>query len=143
MCALAGALCAIGGELLGDPCLNVALAVEHPTADRFRGFSSKTSRSMSLVWRRMICVPGFHPHELRHTAASLAIASGADVKIVQQMLGHKSATMTLDLYGHLFPDRLDLVADAMDADRVKALSDRHQTGTKQEPAAVVDLGTRR
>jgi len=30
------------------------------------------------------------------------------------MLGHKSATMTLDLYGHLFPDRLDEVADALD-----------------------------
>jgi integrase len=41
-------------------------------------------------------IPGFHPHELRHTAASLAIASGADVKVVQQMLGHKSAVMTLD-----------------------------------------------
>ena len=51
----------------------------------------------------------------RHTAASLAIASRADVKVVQQMLGHKSATMTLDLYGHLFPDRLDEVADALDA----------------------------
>ncbi len=36
-------------------------------------------------------VPEFHPYELRHTAASLAIASGADVKVVQQMLGHKSA----------------------------------------------------
>ena len=58
---------------------------------------------------------GLHPHELRHTAASLAIAAGADVKVVQQMLGHKSATMTLDLYGHLFPDRLDEVADALDA----------------------------
>lgn len=58
---------------------------------------------------------GFHPHELRHTAASLAIASGADVKLVQQMLGHKTATMTLDLYGHLFPDRLNDVADRMDA----------------------------
>ncbi|PKW13490.1 tyrosine-type recombinase/integrase [Saccharopolyspora spinosa] len=58
---------------------------------------------------------GFHPHELRHTAASLAIASGADVKIVQQMLGHKSATMTLDQYGHLFPDRLNEIADRMDA----------------------------
>jgi integrase len=57
---------------------------------------------------------GLHPHELRHTAASLAIASGADVKIVQQMLGHKTATMTLDLYGHLFPDRLDEIADRMD-----------------------------
>jgi site-specific recombinase XerD len=33
-------------------------------------------------------VRGLHPHELRHTAASLAIASGADVKVVQQMLGH-------------------------------------------------------
>lgn len=58
---------------------------------------------------------GFHPHELRHTAASLAIASGADVKVVQMMLGHKTATMTLDLYGHLFPDRLDDLADRMDS----------------------------
>ena len=40
---------------------------------------------------------GLHPHELPHTAASPAIAAGADVKVVQQMLGHKSATMTLDL----------------------------------------------
>ena len=88
-------------------------------------------------------VPGFHPHELRHTAASLAIASGADVKVVQQMLGHKSATMTLDQYGHLFGDRLDVVADAMDAARAKALADGHQTGTKQEPAEVLSLGKRR
>jgi integrase len=58
---------------------------------------------------------GLHPHALRHTAASLAIASGANIKVVQQMLGHKSATMTLDLYGHLFPDQLDEVADRMDA----------------------------
>lgn len=58
---------------------------------------------------------GFHPHELRHTAASLAIASGANVKVVQMMLGHSSATMTLDLYGHLFPDRLDDLADRMDS----------------------------
>ena len=40
---------------------------------------------------------GLHPHELRQTAASLAIVFGANVKVVQQMLGHKSATMTLDL----------------------------------------------
>ena len=58
---------------------------------------------------------GLHPHALRHTAASLAIASGANVKVVQQMLGHKSATMTLDLYGHLFPDQLDEIADRLDA----------------------------
>jgi hypothetical protein len=64
-----------------------------------------------------IGIPDLHPHELRHTAASLAIASGADVKVVQTMLGHASATMTLDTYGHLFEDRLDEVAAAMDAAR--------------------------
>lgn len=63
---------------------------------------------------RKIGPAGFHPHELRHTAASLAIASGADVKVVQPMLGHKTATMSLDLYGHLFPDRLDELADRFD-----------------------------
>lgn len=56
---------------------------------------------------------GMHPHELRHTAASLAIASGADVKAVQRMLGHKSAAMTLDLYGHLWDAQLDSVASRM------------------------------
>ncbi|PWV45287.1 tyrosine-type recombinase/integrase [Nocardiopsis sp. L17-MgMaSL7] len=56
------------------------------------------------------------------TAASLAIASGADVKVVQSMLGHATATMTLDRYGHLFPDRLDEVAEAMDVARLAALA---------------------
>jgi hypothetical protein len=54
---------------------------------------------------------------LRHAAAALAIAAGEDVKVVQHMLGHKSATMTLDLFGHLFPDRLDTVADALELGR--------------------------
>ncbi len=42
------------------------------------------------------------------------IASGANVKTLQAQLGHKTATMTLDQYGHLFPDDLDDVADKMD-----------------------------
>ncbi len=58
---------------------------------------------------------GVVPHGLRHTAASLAISAGANIKVVQRMLGHKTATLTLDLYGHLFPDDLDTVADGMDA----------------------------
>jgi integrase len=62
-------------------------------------------------------VEGLVPHELRHTAASLAIASGASIKGVQSMLGHASAAMTLDRYGHLFGDELDAVADRMDAAR--------------------------
>lgn len=67
-------------------------------------------------------VVGLTPHKLRHTAASLAIAAGADVKVVQQMLGHADAAMTLNVYGHLFPDRLDEVADVLDARRTQALA---------------------
>lgn len=59
-------------------------------------------------------MPRVTPHDLRHTAASLAIASGANVKAVQRMLGHASAAMTLDVYGDLFDDDLDAVADALD-----------------------------
>lgn len=58
---------------------------------------------------------GLTPHELRHTAASLAISSGANVKDVQKMLGHESAAVTLDIYSGLFEDSLDDVADRMDA----------------------------
>ena len=87
-----------------------------------------------------IGVPELHPHALRHTAASLAIASGADVKVVQQMLGHRSATMTLDLYGHLFGDRLNVVADAMDAARAAALA---RTSNPAPFAAVIELPTAR
>ena len=61
-----------------------------------------------------IGVPGLHPHQLRHSAASLAITSEAGVKVVQRMLGHASATMTLDAYGHFFEDRLDEVGTALD-----------------------------
>jgi hypothetical protein len=43
-------------------------------------------------------------HDLRHIAASLLIAAGADVKAVQVILGHSTATMTMDLYGHLFSE---------------------------------------
>jgi integrase len=58
---------------------------------------------------------GLTPHELRHTAASLAVSSGANVKAVQRMLGHASAAMTLDRYADLFDDDLDAVAERMDA----------------------------
>jgi integrase len=54
-------------------------------------------------------------HDLRHTCASLLIAKGASVKAVQKQLGHKSAVVTLDTYGHLFPDEMDRLAAALDA----------------------------
>lgn len=55
------------------------------------------------------------PHDLRHTAASLAVSAGASVKAVQPMQGHKSAAMTLDVYSDLFDSDLDDVAARIDA----------------------------
>jgi integrase len=64
--------------------------------------------------------PGLTPHELRHTAASLAVSAGANVKAVQRILGHASAAMTLDRYADLFEDDLDAVADRLDLVRESA-----------------------
>lgn len=76
----------------------------------------------SSTWRRHVWAPavedsgieGLRIHDLRHTAASLMISSGASIKAVQRQLGHASATMTLDLYGHLYDDDLDALAEALD-----------------------------
>ncbi|MFI7279091.1 tyrosine-type recombinase/integrase [Micromonospora chersina] len=73
----------------------------------------------------MVEVP--HGRELRHTAASLAVAEGANVKAVQQMLGHASAAMTLDVYADLFEDDLDQVADRLDRAAARAAADSVRT----------------
>ena len=65
---------------------------------------------------------GLTPHELRHTAASLAVSAGANVKAVQRMLGHASAAMTLDDYAGLFDDDLKGLADRMDEAHVYSVS---------------------
>lgn len=59
-------------------------------------------------------------HDLRHSAASLAVSAGANVKAVQRMLGHKSAAMTLDVYADLFDDDLDAVGVALNNARAGA-----------------------
>lgn len=59
--------------------------------------------------------PSVTAHSLRHTAASLAISAGANVKAVQRMLGHASAAMTLDVYAELFDDDLAVVAEKLSA----------------------------
>ena len=55
---------------------------------------------------------------------SLAIAAGADVKMLQNTLGHASAVMTLDRYGHLMPGRAQDVADRLDALAWAAVAER-------------------
>lgn len=66
-------------------------------------------------------MPRVTPHDLRHTAASLSISAGANVKAVQRMLGHASASMTLDTYADLFDDDLDGVAIALNHARRTAV----------------------
>ena len=61
--------------------------------------------------------PRVTPHDLRHTAASLAVSAGANVKAVQRMLGHASAAMTLDVYSDLFDDDLNTVSKALEKAR--------------------------
>lgn len=61
-------------------------------------------------------------HDLRHTAASLAVQSGASVKAIQRMLGHRSAALTLDTYADLFDTDLDTVAERIGAARQKFLA---------------------
>jgi integrase len=74
-------------------------------------------------------VNGLRLHDLRHTCASLSIKTGANVKVIQLLLGHRSATMTLDRYGHLFPDDMDALADAFDA-AAKSTADALRTKTR-------------
>jgi integrase len=57
----------------------------------------------------------FKLHELRHTAASLAIQAGANIKALQNMLGHESAGLTLDRYGHLYGSDVEAVGVAINA----------------------------
>jgi integrase len=62
-------------------------------------------------------VPDVRVHDLRHTAASLWLAAGADPKVVQRVLGHATAAMTMDLYGHLVDTSLWQAARLVGAPR--------------------------
>ena len=96
-------------------------------------------------WRRRVLDPAcarigredITPHDLRHTAASLAIRAGANVKAVQRMLGHASAAMTLDVYAGLFRDDLDGVATALDG--MLRDAQPHGRSLAESPGAIVSI----
>ena len=62
-------------------------------------------------------VPRIRLHDLRHTWATLALASGVHPKVEQERLGHSSIGITLDIYSHVTPamqaDAAELVAAAV------------------------------
>ncbi|MFJ4657610.1 tyrosine-type recombinase/integrase [Nocardia sp. NPDC088792] len=90
------------------------------TSTEFRWVFDRAAKDVGL--------DGVVTHALRHTASSLAISAGANIKVVQRMLGHKTATLTLDLYGNLFPDDLDAVAEGMEAGARAAAGRMNQNG---------------
>jgi integrase len=56
---------------------------------------------------------GWHPHELRHSAASIMLAAGVPLEVVSRVLGHASIRITADVYGHIMDPQRKQAADAM------------------------------
>src|SRR4051794_34481668 len=102
------------------PTLSALVADRRPDALLFTTKTGKQLRNSNFrhyVFDAAVQRAGLQPltpHDLRDTAASLAVAVGANVKVVQRMLGHASAAMTLDIYAGLFDGDLDTVADRLD-----------------------------
>ena len=72
---------------------------------------------MSRVFRPAVRRADLAPlrfHDLRHTYAALMVAAGAHPKLLQAQLGHTSINVTLNTYGHLFPDAFADVEEALD-----------------------------
>ncbi|WP_245691956.1 hypothetical protein [Geodermatophilus telluris] len=111
-----------GSSIFGPPVPRAPLRVGNSRRDRF-------DRAAGAVGPA-----GLVPLELRHTAASLAIASGASIRGVQSTLGDASAAMTLDRWGHLVGDELDAVAERMDAARADWMRTEGSGGSDRRSA---------
>ncbi len=60
-------------------------------------------------------LPRMRFHDLRHTAATLLLVQGVHPKVVQEMLGHASISLTLDTYSHVTPTLQAEAAEKMQA----------------------------
>jgi integrase len=97
---------------------------EHTTNPEYV-FSGRDGAPIRKTWARRHFTPAaakagllpLTPHHLRHTCASLLIDRGGHAKDVQEWLGHSSFQVTMDVYGHLFPERQTQLAERLDAMR--------------------------
>ena len=86
-------------------------------------FCNATGQSPDPGWQRQVFqaeleqlgLPVIRFHDLRHTAATLLLAQGVHPKVVSEMLGHATISLTLDTYSHLVPAMHAQAAAAMDA----------------------------
>jgi integrase len=101
-------------------------------------------RHFKPALRRAGLDPAVRLHDLRHTAASIAINQGASVVLVQRMMGHASATVTLDTYTHLFESREQHLRDNLDQAWLEAQSSTDVAFLLPEPdSRVRELPPRR
>ena len=73
---------------------------------------------LNVVFKRELAkagLPRIRIHDLRHTAATLLLTRGVHPKVVQDLLGHSTVTLTLDTYSHVTPALHKEAADQMDA----------------------------
>jgi integrase len=79
--------------------------------------SPRSPHALTKEWRLVMTETGMEVsfHALRHTHASSMIAAGVDVLTISRRLGHASASITLDIYGHLFKNTDDRAAQAVEA----------------------------
>ena len=74
-------------------------------------------RNVTRAWRALRVAAGVEPvrvHDLRHTAASLLLQRGVDLKVVQQMLRHSRLSTTADIYAHVNEEMERAAAAKMD-----------------------------
>lgn len=90
-------------------------------------------RTVTDAAGKVTVVYDFKLHELRHTAASLAIQSGANIKALQNMLGHESAGLTLDRYGHLYGSDVEAVGVAINDLLTRNCGQKVGTGADSGP----------
>jgi hypothetical protein len=98
-----------------------------PTSSRPSAAPTRPSPSSPRTSAPRRCRKACGSIDLRHTCASLLIAQGASVKAVQAQLGHATASITLDTYGHLFPSEMETPADRLELVRDAALAKRPRT----------------
>ena len=101
----------------------VRLLAERPRREGERVFSSRVGTPISChnlidrSWKPVLKKAGLSDtrfDDLRHTCATLLLTKGVHPKIVQEMLGHSSITITLDLYSHVLPDMQQEAVSAME-----------------------------
>ena len=98
---------------------NVGRAPDSPVFTGPTGGPLRNTNFRKRIWNPVVeeteeLPSDLTPHHLRHTCASLLIKTGAHPKAVQGHLGHSSITVTMDVYGHLYPDEMDALADRLD-----------------------------